>query len=104
MHASHVAATYRKGKRLGGSPKLQTKASDPAGIIRKKRNSGAKSLGPAGWVPLSPADDSHDASCWVLGRRGEVDGDIRSYDTAIVSGSLFARAVAATRLDVGTIH
>ena len=39
--------------------------------------------------------------CWVRG--GEVGGDMRSYDTAIVSGSLFARAISSSNLDIGII-
>ena len=98
MHASHVAATYRKGKKTAGSPKVQV--SDTT--ARRKRKSGAKSQGSVVWLPLSnPDDDSSNTSCWVLGRRGEETGDIRSHDTAIVSGSLFARAISATNLDIG---
>ena len=39
--------------------------------------------------------------CWVRG--GEVGGDMRSYDTAIVSGSLFARAISSSNLDIGIL-
>ena len=94
MHASHVAATYRKGRKGSGSPRPQRVES--AG--KKQRKSSGKGQGSLGWVQVT--EDS-DASCWVLGRKGEEYGDMRSHDTAIVSGSLFARAVPSTSLDVG---
>lgn len=90
MHAGHVAATHRKGKKGSSSPKI------PAARSEKSRPIKEKAQGPLAWVPVSSA-----ASCWVLGRRGEVCEDIRSHDMAIVSGSLFGRAVPATSLDVG---
>lgn len=90
MHAGHVAAT-RKGKRGSSSPK------PPAAESGKSRSSKGKAQGALGWVPVPTRAG---ASCWVLGQRGEC-GDIRSHDTAIVSGSLFGRAIPATSLDVG---
>lgn len=91
MHASHVAATHRKGKRGSSSPKT------PAAESGKSRPSKGKTQGVLGWIPVAARAG---ASCWVLGQRGEC-GDIRSHDTAIVSGSLFGRAIPATSLDVG---
>ena len=84
MHAGHVAATYRskRKKSAGVIPRPRT-----AGDSGKK---GARGQGSSGWTALS--EDS-----WVLG----VGGDIRSHDTAIVSGSLFARAVNSANLDIG---
>ena len=94
MHASHVAATHRKGKKSSGSPKLQPAQVTDSGKKRKK--GGVKAAGPVGWVPVIAGSET---DCWVLGRRGEVYGDIRS--SAIVSGSLFARAIPSATLDVG---
>ena len=91
MHAGHVAAAHRKGKRSGSSPR---RAGAESG--KKQKSSTVKRSGPLGWVPIIT-----DASSWVLGLKGEVCGDIRSHDTAIVSGSLFAHAIPATSLDVG---
>lgn len=92
MHAGHVAATHRKGKRGSSSPK------PPAAESGKSRPSKGKGQGALGWVPVTSRAG---ASCWVLGQRGEVCGDIRRHDTAIVSGSLFGRAIPTTTLDVG---
>ena len=92
MHASHVAAAHRRGKRSSPSPR---RAGAESGK-KQQRTSNAKRPRSLGWVPVST-----DGGCWVMGMKGEMCGDIRSHDTAIVSGSLFARAVSATSLDVG---
>lgn len=92
MHAGHVAATYRKGKRRSGSPRAPGAESEK----KKTRSPKTKCRGSLGWVPVGT-----DTACWVLGRKGEVSRDIRSHDTAIAAGSLFARAVAAASLDIG---
>ena len=90
MHASHVAATYRKTKKPSGgsSPRPSRSSTDSRKKQRKSCGGGG------GWAPMG--DD-----CWVRG--GEVGGDMRSYDTAIVSGSLFARAISSSNLDIGII-
>lgn len=95
MHASHVAAAHRKGKRRSCSPR---KVSEESGK-KQQRTSNPKRPGSSGWVPVST-----DGGCWVLGVKGEMCSDIRNHDTAIVSGSLFARAIPAATLDVGMCH
>ena len=89
MHASHVAATYRKVKKhSGGSSPRPSRAGGESSKKQRKSRSGV------GWTPLGDG-------CWLRG--WEVDGDIRSYDTAIVSGALFARAVSSSTLDIGIL-
>ena len=88
MHASHVAATYRKGRRSRGTSPRPQAAGDTGKKQRKKTR---------GWTALCDG-------CWILGGvDGEVGGDIRSHDTAIVSGSLFARVISSADLDIGII-
>ena len=87
MHASHVAAT-RKGKKPGGgSPRSPRAGGDSDKKQRKVK----------GWAAIGEG-------CWVLGGRGvEVDGDLLTPSAVIVSGTVFARVVPSSSLDVG-IH
>ena len=94
MHASHVAATRKPKKPGGGSSPRPTRAGGDSSKKQRKAAAGAGNQGLSGWTPLG--DD-----CWVRG--GEVGGDIRNYETAIVNGSLFGRAVSSSGLDIGII-
>ena len=85
------ASSVRKGK------KPAKKGGSDSG---RKREGSGKGQGSLEWVPLF----ANAVSCWVLGPHGaksaEISGGVRTPETAILLGSLYARVVSSATMEL----